>query len=79
MSAALVERSAEFPATNDQKKLSLVPARVRSHAEQLPFADPHPLAPVLALGVVSLAGALVFIGIIVAWLALRPAGLNAPW
>jgi hypothetical protein len=79
MSAALVERVAEIPVTSGQRSPSLLPASVPSDADKRSLADPHPLAPVLVMGVISLAGALAFIGIIMAWLALRPTGLNAPW
>lgn len=79
MSAALVERVAEVPAADTPKTLSLVATSSEAKSEQENFSDPHPLVPVFIMGAISVAGALAFIGMILAWLALRPTGLNAPF
>lgn len=79
MSAALVERVAEVPVTETPKTLSLVPEPSEAKLEQEKSNDPHPLVPMFIMGAISVAGALAFIGMILAWLALRPTGLNAPF
>jgi len=69
MNAALVQPIAESPQT-----LSLVqPVREESSD------DRHPLLPVFVAGAIALAGALLFVGSILAWLALRSSGISATW
>lgn len=39
----------------------------------------YPLLPVFIAGGIAMAGALVFVGWILMWLALRHTGINATW
>lgn len=73
MSTAVVERIAEQP-----KKAELVVVGAPPRAVAAEDWDPHPLIPVVVAGVVSLILSLIFIGSILAWLALRHSGVMAP-
>jgi hypothetical protein len=41
--------------------------------------DRHPLLPVFVAGAIAMTGALLLVGSILMWLALRHTGINAPW
>jgi hypothetical protein len=73
MSAALVERIAET-----QELPSLVQVKVETPTQKSE-GDAHPLVPVFIFGAIALAGAFAVVGTIIALLALRGTGLNAPW
>ena len=73
MNAALLQPIAESPQT-----LALVPPPVQPVREEL-SDDRHPLLPVFVAGAIALAGALLFVGSILAWLALRSSGISATW
>ena len=73
MNAALLQPIAESPQT-----LSLVPPSAQSVQEES-SDDRHPLLPVFVAGAIAAAGALLFVGSILAWLTLRFGGISATW
>lgn len=79
MSSAVLERIVEQP-----KNLELVavpaesPVLPRPEAIEKELADPHPLLPVFIAGAISLTLAAMFVGSILAWIALRHTGIMAP-
>jgi hypothetical protein len=73
MSAALVERIAET-----QELPSLVQVKVETPTQKSE-SDAHRLLPVFIFGAIALVGAFAVVGTIMALLALRGTGLNAPW
>jgi hypothetical protein len=75
MSTAVLERIAEQPITQKQDLVLISPAL--KIAEKT-LDDPHPLVPVFIAGAMSLALSVLFVGSILAWLALRHSGVMAP-
>lgn len=73
MSSAVLERMIEQP-----RKLELVADTPESQAPKKELADQHPLLPVFIAGAISLTLAAMFVGSILAWLALRHTGIMAP-
>jgi hypothetical protein len=73
MSAAIAE-----PVVQRPKPLTLVPPSIASKPQEA-SADRYPLLPVFVAGGIAMAGALVFVGSILMWLALRHTGINATW
>jgi hypothetical protein len=79
MSSAVLERIVEQPG-----KLELVavpaghPVTSQPEAIEKELADPHPLLPVFIAGAISITLAAMFVGSILAWLALRHTGIMAP-
>jgi hypothetical protein len=73
MSAAIAEQIVQSP-----KPLTLVPPPIALQPKEA-SADRHPLLPVFVAGGIAMAGALLFVGCIVMWLALRHSGMNATW
>lgn len=73
MSAAIAE-----PVVQSPKTLTLVPPSMASEPKEA-SADRSPLLPVLVAGGIAMTGALVFVGCILMWLALRHTGINATW
>jgi hypothetical protein len=71
MSSAVMERVLEEPRT--QGPVLVPPVKV---AEKT-WEDPHPLVPVFIAGVIALALSALFVGSILAWLALRHTGVMA--
>ena len=70
MSSAVLERIVEKPRT-----LEAVPTAPQiTEKENL---DPHPLAPVFVAGAISLVLAVMFVGSILIWLAVRNTGIMA--
>jgi hypothetical protein len=51
---------------------------VAAELEEVTFFDNHPLAPVSVIGAISTAMALIAVGCIVFWLAIRYSGVLAP-
>jgi hypothetical protein len=51
---------------------------VAAELEEVTFFDNHPLAPVFVIGAISTAMALIAVGCIVFWLAIRYSGVLAP-
>ena len=73
MTAALAQ-----PIVREPKPLTLVPTPAESAPKPAP-ADRNPLLPVFIAGGIAMAGALMFVGTILMWLALRHTGINAAW
>jgi hypothetical protein len=73
MSSAVLERIVEQP-----RKLDLVAVPPEPRAQEKELADPYPLLPVVIAGAISLTLAVMFVGSILAWLALRHTGVMAP-
>jgi hypothetical protein len=73
MSAALAE-----PIVQSPKTLTLVSPPIETASGEI-RVDQHPLLPVFVAGGIALTGALLFVGSILMWLALRHTGINAPW
>lgn len=73
MSAAIAE-----PIVPSPKTLTLVPPAIAPEPKGA-SADRYPLIPVFVAGVIAMTGALLFVGWILAWLALRHSGINATW
>ena len=73
MTAALAEPIVQSPTT-----LTLVPPPIASEPRET-RTDRHPLLPVFVAGGIAMTGALVFVGWILMWLALRHSGINASW
>jgi len=79
MSSAVLERIVEQP---EKAELIVMPAEslvtTQADAIEKEPADPHPLLPVFIAGAISLTLAAMFVGSILAWLALRHSGVMAP-
>jgi len=79
MSSAVLERVVE---QSEKAELIVMPAEslvtTQADAIEKEPADPHPLLPVLIAGAISLTLAAMFVGSILAWLALRHSGVMAP-
>lgn len=73
MSAALAEPIVENP-----KTLTLVSPPIQGKPREIPV-DRYPLLPVFVAGGIALTGAILFVGSILMWLALRHTGISAPW
>jgi hypothetical protein len=73
MSAALVE-----PIVQSPKTLSLVPSPIQAERSEA-AVDPHPLLTVFIAGCIAMTGAVLFLGTILMWLALRHTGIEASW
>jgi len=56
--------------------IKLVP--VAAELEEITFFDDHPLVPVFVIGAISMAMALMAVGSIIFWLAIRYSGVLAP-
>ena len=79
MSSAVLEKIVEQPR---KAELIVTPGerRVTTQADAIEKEpeDPHPLLPVLIAGAISLALSAMFVGSILAWIALRHSGVMAP-
>ena len=73
MSSAVLERIVEQP-----RKMDLAAVTPEPRAQEEELADPYPLLPVVIAGAISLTLAVMFVGSILAWLALRHTGVMAP-
>jgi hypothetical protein len=73
MSSAVLERVVEQP-----QKLDLVLVSPAAKVAEKELSDPHPLLPVFVAGAISLVLAGMFVGSILAWIALRHSGVMAP-
>jgi hypothetical protein len=73
MSSAVLERIVEQP-----QKLDLVLVSPAPKVAEKELLDPHPLLPVFVAGAISLVLAGMFVGSILAWIALRHSGVMAP-
>jgi hypothetical protein len=76
MSTAVLEPIVEKTVSSQPVKLDLVAAAPAASREK-EFADPHPLLPVFAAGVIALVLAGAFVGTIVIGLLLRNSGVLA--
>jgi hypothetical protein len=72
MSSVVLERIVEQP-----KKLDLVAISPALEIAENKWSDPHPLLPVFVAGAISLLASAMFVGSILAWLALRHSGVMA--
>jgi hypothetical protein len=78
MSSAVMERTIEQAEIREWIAVKTAPDEPKSVETKKELADPHPLVPVFIAGVISLTAALVFVGSILAWIALRHSGVMAP-
>ena len=72
MSSVVLERIVEQP-----KKLDLVAISAAPEVAENKWSDPHPLHPVFVAGPISHLASTMFVGSILAWLALRHSGVMA--
>ena len=78
MSSAVMERTIEQTEIREWIAAKPAPAEPESVETKKELADPHPLVPVFIAGVLSLTAAVMFVGSILAWIALRHSGVMAP-
>jgi hypothetical protein len=76
MSAALAEPIVQSDSST--QSLTLVPSPITTEPRRAPV-DRHPLLPVFVAGAIAMTGALLLVGSILMWLALRHTGISAPW
>ena len=72
MSSAVLER------IEQPRKLELVTVTPEPQVPEKELVDPHPLLPVFIAGAIALTLAVMFVGSVLAWLALRHTGIMAP-
>ena len=77
MTAALAEPIVQSPESSTEPLTLVLPPIKTDPGEAR--ADRHPLLPVFVAAGIAMAGALLFVGSILMWLALRHTGINAPW
>jgi hypothetical protein len=78
MSSAVMERTIEQTEIHGLNAVRSAPAEPESVETKKELADLHPLVPVVIAGVLSLTAAVMFVGSILAWIALRHSGVMAP-
>ena len=78
MGSAVMERTIEQTEIHGLNAVRSAPDEPESVGTQKELADPHPLVPVFIAGVLSLAAAVMFVGSILAWIALHHSGVMAP-
>lgn len=78
MSGAVMEGTIEQAEIREWVAVKPAPDEPKYDVTKKELADPHPLVPVFIAGVISLTAALMFVGSILAWIALRHSGVMAP-
>lgn len=75
MSSAVMERIVEQAETIQRFSPVATDAPATPLAD---LADPHPLLPIFIAGAISVTLSVLFVGSILAWIALRHSGIMAP-